>query len=192
MTTIKTDPPPLSFADHGTTPYTSGPNIMHRDHSAWVREAVGEAGRVRAALLPPFWSINRRVGVVVPRSRSTMVLSRGVLGKLQTPRSLQHLKTRQSTANEEGGVFGIVGAVLRPRPRTQQTLGRSHQMAVGGAPSAYLFPSLRFLLCANTIPFLFPSASLFANDTLCPDDDSSVTSLWSAGSPAASTQKQLT
>ena len=66
MTTIKTDPPPLSFADHGTTPYTSGPNIMHRDHSAWVQEAVGEAGRVRASLLPPFWSSNDgRVVVVI-------------------------------------------------------------------------------------------------------------------------------
>jgi hypothetical protein len=63
---IKTDLPPPSFANHGTTPYTSGPNIMHRDHSAWVREAVGEAGRVRAALLPPFWSSNDgRVVVVI-------------------------------------------------------------------------------------------------------------------------------
>ncbi len=66
MTTIKTDPPPLSFADHGTASYTSGPNIMHRDHSAWVREAVGDGGRVRAALLPPFWSSNDgRVVVVI-------------------------------------------------------------------------------------------------------------------------------
>jgi hypothetical protein len=66
VTTIKTDPPPLSVADYDTASYTSGPNIMHRDHSAWVREAVGEGGRVRAALLPPFWSSNDgRVVVVI-------------------------------------------------------------------------------------------------------------------------------
>ena len=39
---------------------------MHRDHSAWAREALGEAGRVRASLLPPFWSSNDgRVVVVI-------------------------------------------------------------------------------------------------------------------------------
>jgi hypothetical protein len=109
VTTIKTDPPPLSFADHGTTSYTSGPNIMHRDHSAWVREAVGEAGRVRAASLPSFWSSNRRVGVVVSRSRSTMVLSRGVLGKLQTPRSLQeHLKHDNQLLTKRGASLGLL------------------------------------------------------------------------------------
>ena len=95
MTTIKTDPPPLIFADHGTIPYTSGPNLMHRDHSAWVREAVGEAGRVRASLLPPFWSSNDgRVVVVIVIGVSVDVdddLEAGGCGRTTTTSTLTAL-----------------------------------------------------------------------------------------------------
>ena len=130
MTTIKTDPPLLSFANHGTTPYTSRHNnILHRDHSTWVWEASGEVGRVQASLLPPFWSSNGCVGVVVGvrvRCRCWGQWWSWAMGKLQLqrPLSLQHLKRDNQLLTKRGGVFGIGGVVLRPhpQPRTPQTL----------------------------------------------------------------------
>ena len=88
---------------------------MHRDHSAWAREAFVEAGRVSAALLRPFleqqWSCRHRRR----RRRSRAVgpwTSYDLHARFDRTSKPQHNNQLKVYADDEGDSLGLVARSL--------------------------------------------------------------------------------
>ena len=152
---------PLTSTDHGTISCTSGPDIMHRDDSAWAQEACVKAGRALAAFLRPFFEQRwlcchrRRRG---HRCSRTMEGSENLDLRTRYDRTSIYTNMKINWAHilmMRGWCFEIGCTVPRPRS-IWQIIGWSHRcLAIDARNICRSLPTFHFcwwLQLSNTLP----------------------------------------